>query len=93
MGVRLALGATPGHVFWLTLKQGRTLAAVGAAIGVVAAYASGRLISSWLYEVQASDPTILGAATTLVGGIALLATMVPAARAARIDPSRVLRPD
>jgi ABC-type lipoprotein release transport system permease subunit len=54
---------------------------------------SGRFVSRWLDEVQASDPMILGAATTLVVGIALLATMVPAYRAARIDPARVLRLD
>ena len=93
VAIRLALGATPTNVFWLTLKQGRMLAVVGATIGVVVAYVSGRLVSNWLYEVQASDPMILGVATTLVVGIALVATMIPAYRAARLDPSRVLRPE
>lgn len=93
LAIRLALGATPSHVFWLTLKQGRTLAVVGGTIGLIVAYVSGRLVSSWLYEVRASDPMILGAATTLVIGIALLATMIPAYRAARLDPARVLRPE
>jgi ABC-type antimicrobial peptide transport system permease subunit len=93
VAIRLALGATPSNVFWLTLKQGRTLAVVGATIGLVVAYFSGRLVSSWLYEVRASDPMILGAATTLVVGIALVATMIPAYRAARLDPARVLRPE
>jgi ABC-type antimicrobial peptide transport system permease subunit len=80
-------------VFWLTLAQGRTLAVVGATIGLGVAYFSGRLVSSWLYEVQASDPMILGAASTLVVGIALLATIIPAYRAARLDPARALRPE
>jgi putative ABC transport system permease protein len=91
VAIRLALGATPNNVFWLTLKQGRTLAVVGATIGLVVAYFAGRIVSSWLYEVQASDPMILGAATAVVVGIALMATMIPAYRAARLDPARVLR--
>jgi ABC-type antimicrobial peptide transport system permease subunit len=93
LAIRLALGATPGEVFWLTLKHGRMLATIGATIGLLVAYLSGRVVSSWLYEVQASDPVILAGATTLVVGIALVATMIPAYRAARIDPARVLRPD
>lgn len=90
VAIRFALGATPGNVFWLVLKQGRTMAAVGAAIGLVVAYLSGRIVSSWLYEVRASDPMILGAAAALVVGIALLATVIPAYRASRLDPARVL---
>jgi putative ABC transport system permease protein len=93
LAVRLALGATPGQVFGLMLRQGRLLAAVGAAIGLIVAYMSGRLVSSWLYEVRASDPIILGAAAIVVVGIALVATMVPAYRAAHLDPSRTLRPE
>jgi len=75
------------------LRQGRLLAVVGAAIGLAAAYLSGRMVSSWLYEVRASDPFILGTATMVVAGIALLATVIPAYRAAQLDPSRTLRPD
>ena len=93
MAIRLALGATPNSVFWLMLKQGRTLAIAGAAIGVTAAYFSGRFVSSRLYEVRASDPLILGAATALVIAIALMATMVPAIRASRLNPARALWPD
>ena len=65
VATRLALGATPGNVFWLVLKQGRTLALVGAAIGVTVAYLSGRIVSSRLYDVQASDPVVLIGATAL----------------------------
>lgn len=90
VAIRLALGASAGNVFWLVLKQGRTMAAVGAAIGLVVAYFSGRVVASQLYEVRASDPMILGAATVLVAGIALVATVIPAYRAARLDPARVL---
>jgi len=93
MAIRLALGATPNSIFWLMLAQGRTLAIAGAAIGVAVAYFSGRLVSSRLYEVRASDPLILGAATALVIGIALVATVVPAIRASRLNPARALWPD
>ena len=93
VAVRLALGATPGNVFWLVLKQGRTMAIVGGAIGLIVAYLSGRVVSTRLYEVRASDPMILGAAAVLVVGIALVATLIPAYRAARLDPARVLRPE
>ena len=97
VAIRLALGATPGTVFWLTLKQGRAVAIVGAAIGLAVAYVSGRLISSWLYEVRASDPVILGAATMLVVGIALVATMIPAIappdRSSAGSSARILTPE
>ena len=81
------------NVFWLVLKQGRTLAIIGTAIGLVVAYVAGRIVSSRLYEVRASDPMILGAATALVVAIALLATMIPAWRVSRIPASSVLRPE
>jgi putative ABC transport system permease protein len=93
MAVRLALGASPGGVFWLMLKQGRTMALLGAAIGLLAAYYAGRVVSSQLYEVRASDPLILGMATMLVVGIALIATLIPAYRASRLSPAHVLRPE
>ena len=69
------------------------MAAVGVTIGLVVAYLSGRIVSSRLYEVRASDPIVLGAAAALVVGIALLATVIPAYRAARLDPARVLWPE
>jgi ABC-type antimicrobial peptide transport system permease subunit len=90
VAIRLALGATPGTVFRLMLRQGRTMAIVGATIGLVVAYVSGRIVTASLYEVRASDPIILGAATVVVAGIALVATVIPAYRAARLDPARVL---
>ena len=93
VATRLALGATSGNVFWLVLKQGQWLTMIGAAIGLLVAYLAGRVVASRLYEVRASDPVILGGATAVVIAIALLATVVPAYRASRIDASRVLRPD
>jgi ABC-type lipoprotein release transport system permease subunit len=90
VAIRLALGATQGNVFWLVVRQGRALAIIGTAIGLVVAYVAGRIVSSRLYEV-ASDPAILSAATGVVVAIAILATLIPAWRVSRIDPTRVLR--
>jgi ABC-type antimicrobial peptide transport system permease subunit len=90
VAIRLSLGATPANVFRLVLREGRTMAAIGAAIGVAVAYLAGRVVSSRLYEISASDPIVLGGAAALVVAIALLATVVPAWRAARLDPARVL---
>jgi predicted permease len=91
VATRMALGATPSNVFWLMMNQGRVLAVAGTAIGVAVAYAAGRAGSSLLYEVRASDPLILVSATALVVAITFLSIVLPARRAAQVDPSRVLR--
>ena len=93
VATRLALGATPSDVFWLVLKQGRTLGIVGSAVGVTVAYLSGRIVSSRLYDVQASDPVVLIGAALFVIAMAAIATAVPAVRASRLKPSAVLRPE
>jgi putative ABC transport system permease protein len=93
VATRMALGATPSNVFWLMMRQGRTLAVIGTAVGLAVAYAAGRIVSNRLYEVRASDPLILAAATALVLGITLVAIVFPARRASQVDPSRVLRLD
>lgn len=90
MATRLALGATPGSVFGLVMKHGAVLALVGTAIGLFAAYLSGRIVASQVYAVRASDPLMLTAAVVLVGVITALATMIPAWRASRLAPSGVL---
>ena len=93
VATRLALGATRGTVFWLMMRRGRTLALIGAVIGLASAYIGGRVIASKLYQVSASDPWILGAATVIVALIALGATIIPAFRSSRLDPVNVLRPE
>ncbi len=90
MATRLALGATPGSVFWLVMKQGATLALIGTAIGLAVAYLSGEIVASQIYLIRASDPLMLTAAIVLVVGIAVAATMIPAWRASRLSPSAVL---
>jgi putative ABC transport system permease protein len=90
MATRLALGATPGSVFALVMRQGALLALIGTGIGLVVAYLSGRIVASQIYAIRASDPLMLGAAIVLVAGITALATMIPAWRASRLAPSGVL---
>jgi putative ABC transport system permease protein len=91
VATRMALGATPANIFWMMIGQGRTLAAAGAILGLAGAYATGRLASSWLYQVRAADPMILTLAVGLVLAITACATLVPARRAARTDPAQALR--
>ena len=89
----MALGATPSDVFWLMMNQGRVLSAVGTIVGLCLAYAAGRAGSSLFYEVRASDPMILVSATALVVCITWLSIVMPAHRASRVDPARILRLD
>jgi len=90
MATRLALGATPGSVFWLVMKQGARLALIGTFIGLGVALVSGRVVATQIYAIRASDPMMLVAAIGLVGAITALATMIPAWRASRLAPSGVL---
>jgi putative ABC transport system permease protein len=91
LGVRIALGARRGDVLGLVLRQGMSLALVGIMVGVGAAFALTRLIGSQLYGVRATDPaTFLGVAL-LLGATALVANLLPALRATRVDPAVVLR--
>ena len=92
MGVRLALGAAPGGVRALVLREGLALAAVGALLGTGGVLLTGALLERLLFGVSAADPWSLAAAVTVVLGAATAACWIPAARAARLDPSRSLRP-
>ena len=93
MATRLALGASPGSVFWLVMKQGGILAAIGIVIGLATAYLSGQIVSSQLYAIRASDPLMLGGAIVVVTAIVVLATMLPAWRASKLSPARALHPE
>jgi ABC-type lipoprotein release transport system permease subunit len=90
IGVRMALGAQPGTVVWLVLRQ-MMLAAAGVVCGLMAALLSGRLIASQLYGVTPQDALTLAAAPIVVAAAALLAAWLPARRAAAIDPVGALR--
>ncbi|HXT16857.1 MAG TPA: ABC transporter permease [Gemmatimonadaceae bacterium] len=91
LGIRMALGAARSRVLALVVGQGMILAAAGVAIGLVGALALTRLLSSQLFGVGATDPATYAIVSVLLAAIALLATLVPAMRATRVDPVVALR--
>lgn len=93
MGIRMALGARSGQLFSLVTGQAIRLAVMGAAIGIAAAYGCTRLLASLLFGVGRADPATYAAATLVLSGAAWLASVAPALRAARTDPSVALRAD
>ena len=93
LGIRLALGASAGDVRKLVLRDGARLALAGIVIGGVAALALGRVLARFTFHVNVLDPVTFTAAPLLLGGAALLATFLPAHRATRVDPLRVMRAD
>ena len=93
MATRLALGASPVSVFWLVMRHGALLAAIGTVIGLGTAYLSGQIVASQIYAIRASDPLMLTLAIAIIAGIAAVATVLPAWRASRLSPARVLHPE
>jgi len=91
MGVRLALGATRSDIVSLLLGSAARLAVIGVVCRLAGALAAGRLIESMLYGIKAYDPIAIGGAVVLLSGTALLAALIPALRASRIDPALALR--
>jgi len=90
-GLRMALGADGVHVRRMVLRQVGLMTIVGAAIGLVSALALGRAAESLLYQMNARDPWVFGAATLALTVVALLAGFIPARRASRVDPMTALR--
>jgi ABC-type antimicrobial peptide transport system permease subunit len=91
IGVRMALGAQTRDVLRLIVNQGMKPVVIGLAIGIVSAFALGRLIASQLYHVSAHNPALLGGATVLLAAIALVACLLPARRATFVNPIEALR--
>ena len=91
IGIRMALGAQPGAIVKLIVGYGGLLAAYGLAAGLGLAAASTRLMSSMLYGISATDPYTFAAVFVLLGGVAILASWLPARRAMRLDPVTALR--
>jgi putative ABC transport system permease protein len=91
IGIRQALGARGSDVLGMVARQGMALAGVGLLIGIAAAFALTRWMSSLLYEVSATDPLTFALVPLLIAGVALGAILVPALRATRVDPMVALR--
>jgi ABC-type antimicrobial peptide transport system permease subunit len=91
LGVRVALGASTATLLKLVLIEGLTLAGAGVVLGLLGALALGRVLTTLLYEVSAYDPATLAAIAGVATVIALVACLVPALRAVRLDPVNALR--
>ncbi|TMP96978.1 MAG: ABC transporter permease, partial [Verrucomicrobia bacterium] len=91
IGIRMALGARRGDVLWLVLQQGMKPVAFGSIAGLAGSLAASRLVASQLYGVSSWDALTLASIIVLLGIAALLASWVPARRAARVDPAMALR--
>lgn len=86
LGIRLALGATPGQVAWLVMRATAGLLVPGVVAGLVAAFIGTRLLARFLFQVQTNDAMSYVAASTVLIGAALVASIAPAWRAAKTDP-------
>jgi putative ABC transport system permease protein len=91
IGLRMALGAQTKDVLRLILAQGMKPVVVGLIGGLAAAIALARLLASQLYQVSAYNPLLLGASLAILGTAALLACLLPARRATRVNPIEALR--
>ena len=91
IGIRMALGAAPAAVVLLVLRRAALLVAIGIATGAAVSLWASRFVSPLLFGLPPRDPVTLVAAIVLLGTIGVLAGWLPARRASRIDPARVLR--
>jgi ABC-type antimicrobial peptide transport system permease subunit len=93
MGVRLAMGATTGQVRTMVLRHAGTLASLGVALGLAGAVGLSQLLSSLLFGVGRGDPLTYGGGSVALVGVVLLASCLPARRAAGVDPTEALKGD
>jgi putative ABC transport system permease protein len=91
IGIRMALGATPGGILALVVRQGMSIALTGVGLGLCGAVIVTRFMTSLLYGVRARDPLTFGAIAVTLGTVALVASYIPARRAANVDPIAALR--
>ena len=90
IGVRMAIGATPGHVLGSVMRQGVSYAAIGAVVGIAGAAATSRLLRDLLHDVGPLDPLTFIATPFLLMTIAVLASLIPGLRATRVDPVKAM---
>jgi putative ABC transport system permease protein len=90
IGIRMALGAKGADVIRMVIRQGMQPVVLGIVLGLAGAYASSRVLTSYVFGVTTTDPLTFAAVIALLAGVALIATTVPARRAVRVDPTRVL---
>jgi ABC-type antimicrobial peptide transport system permease subunit len=91
IGVRMALGAEHRDVLWMILGQTLILLVTGLAVGIPSAFAAARLVANQLFGLHAADPVSFALAVTALAAVAVVAGLVPARRATRIDPIAALR--
>ena len=91
VGIRLAVGAQPGQVVRLVLRDALGMTALGLALGLALTLGVSRLLGALLFDVSPTDPILLGAATLLLGLVGLMAGLIPSRRAAGVDPLVALR--
>jgi len=91
IGIRKALGATHRDIMGMVIREGMALTVTGLIVGLFLAFAAGRLIGSLLYGVDPVDPLSIAVAVILLGLASMLASYIPARRAAKIDPMEALR--
>jgi putative ABC transport system permease protein len=93
VGIRMALGARPAQVLGMVLSESARPVVLGALLGLLAAFALARLMASLLFATRPLDPRTVGAVTLVLAVVALAASLLPARRATRVDPSVALRAD
>jgi ABC-type antimicrobial peptide transport system permease subunit len=86
LGIRLALGATPGSLMTLVLRQAVSVAAIGAVVGLLGAFALTGTVEHLLFGIAATDPWTFALMTGIPVVVAVLASALPARRASRVDP-------
>jgi ABC-type antimicrobial peptide transport system permease subunit len=91
IGVRMALGARPGHVLRLVTRDAILLAFMGVSMGVALAYPAGRAMQALLFGVQPGDPVTFLSAIALGAGMTVAGSLLPALRAVRVDPTTAIR--
>jgi putative ABC transport system permease protein len=91
IGIRMALGAHQRDVRGMVVRQGLSLAVAGVAVGLVVAFALARFVTNLLFGVSGADPVTFVAGPVLLRAVTVLATLLPAVRASRVDPSNALR--